>query len=195
MKKKLILVAAPPACGKNYVSERICQALDCVAYLDKDDLSELLRRCFTLCSEECDMDGEFYAQNLRPYEYKTLLRLAFSALQFEKLVLVNAPLSKEVRSEEFMRGLRDKANGLGAELVLIWVTAPIEICHKRMRERNCDRDRLKLAQWEEYVKKIDYSAPVCLKEKGAIDEFILFNNENEQTFLSSLQQTLTILKA
>ena len=49
--KKLILVAAPPACGKNYVSELICKALGNISYFDKDDLSILLRRSFELCEE------------------------------------------------------------------------------------------------------------------------------------------------
>ena len=34
MKKKLILVAAPPACGKTYVSELLAKALKNTVYLD-----------------------------------------------------------------------------------------------------------------------------------------------------------------
>ena len=193
--KKLILVAAPPACGKNYVSKRICEEIGHVAYLDKDDLSELVRCGFRLCGEPLDMDGEFYAKNLRPFEYKTLLNLAFSALQFEDLVLVNAPLSKEVRDLEFMRGLKKSAGEMGAELILIWVTAPKNICYERMKQRNSDRDQLKLAQWEEYVKNINYSAPVALPEMGGVDTLILFDNENESTFSSSFFETLRLLRA
>ena len=62
--KKMILVAAPPACGKNYVSDLICKAIGQIAYFDKDDLGVLLRRSFTLCGESIDMDGKFYLQNL-----------------------------------------------------------------------------------------------------------------------------------
>lgn len=82
MKKKLILVSAPPACGKNYVSELICGALKNIAYIDKDDLADLLRCSFTLRGEKLDMDGEFYLKNLRSVEYATLLRIAFSSLRF-----------------------------------------------------------------------------------------------------------------
>ena len=42
MKKKLIFVAAPPACGKTYVSQRIAEAVPQMVYLDKDDLCDLL---------------------------------------------------------------------------------------------------------------------------------------------------------
>jgi len=37
--KKMILVAAPPACGKNYVSELISKEIGQISYFDKDDLS------------------------------------------------------------------------------------------------------------------------------------------------------------
>lgn len=57
--KRIILVVAPPACGKNYVSELICDALGNVSYFDKDDLSILLRRSFELCGESIDMDGDY----------------------------------------------------------------------------------------------------------------------------------------
>ena len=52
------------------------------------------------------MDGAFYLQNLRSAEYATLFDLAFSALRFSDLVLVNAPFLKEVRDVEYMRGLK-----------------------------------------------------------------------------------------
>ena len=39
----------------------------------------------------------FYLKNLRSAEYATLFDLAFSALRFSDLVLVNAPFLKEIR--------------------------------------------------------------------------------------------------
>ena len=68
--KKMILVAAPPACGKNYVSELICNAVGNISYFDKDDLNPLLRKSFALCKENVDMDGEFYLENEKPAYYK-----------------------------------------------------------------------------------------------------------------------------
>ena len=99
-----------------------------IAYIDKDDLAELLGCCFTLCGEKINMDGEFYIKNLHSAEYATLFRLAFSALRFESFVLVNAPFVKEVRDIEYMRDLKKRVNTSGAELVVIWITVPIEVC-------------------------------------------------------------------
>lgn len=191
--KKLILVAAPPARGKNYVSDLIGKALGNISYLDKDDLSVLLRRSFALCKEEINMDGRFYLQNLRDAEYTTLFDLAFSTLRFSNFVLVNAPLLKEVRDVEYMSQLRQKAAQLGAELILVWVTASNSVCYERMKARNSDRDVLKLAQWDEYVRKTDCSIPSSLETSGAVDKLFVFDNENNETAAKSLEAFLNIL--
>lgn len=190
MKKKLILVAAPPACGKNYVSELICNALRNIAYVDKDDLADLLRCSFALSGEQLDMDGEFYVKHLRPVEYATLLRISFSTLRFTNCVLVNAPFVKEVRSIEYMRTLKERVASMGAELVVIWVTAPIEVCYERMKKRNAERDVLKLSTWQEYVKNIDYNAPYTLQETNAVDKLFIFDNANKITAQESLKYIL-----
>lgn len=60
MKKKLILVGAPPACGKNYLSDLICKSIKNVAYFDKDDLTDLRLCAFDVSGQVADTDGEFY---------------------------------------------------------------------------------------------------------------------------------------
>ena len=194
MKKKLILVSAPPACGKTYVSEYISRSVEHIVYLDKDDLADLLRRSFELCGEKLDMDGQFYVENLRSVEYSTILHIAFSTLRFEDLVLLNAPLSKEVRDSDYMRSLKERAASLDAELVLVWVTAPLEVCYERMKKRNSDRDILKLENWDEYVKNINYTAPLKLVEDKAVDSLIVFDTADDNAFAESLEKALEIIR-
>ena len=177
------------------MSELICKELEHIAYFDKDDLQDLLRCSFSVSGEKMDMDGDFYLKNLRSAEYNTLLQMAFSALRFEKLALVNAPFLKEVRDVDYMRNLKERANLIGAELFLIWVSAPVDVCYERMKARNSDRDILKLKEWEQYVKKTDYSVPTILEQKGAINTLIVFNNENEATMYESMRRTLKILRS
>ena len=193
MTKKLILVAAPPACGKTYVAELISRSVGQVVYLDKDDLAELLRCSFKVSGHPMDMDGDFYRENLHDAEYGTLMRLAFSALRFSDFVIVNAPFGREVRDAAYMRALKARTAEAGAELVLIWVTASPEVCHARMIRRNSDRDTLKLKNWDAYIKTIDFSAPTALADEGAVDRLIVFNGENEETTAASLNETLAIL--
>ena len=194
MNKKMILVAAPPACGKTYVSKLIANSVDHIVYLDKDDLADLLRTSFSISGKEIDMDGDFYVNNLRSAEYSTLLNIAFSALQFENLVLVNAPFGKEVRDTEFMRQLKDKANKNDAQLLLIWVTASEKICYERMKKRNSDRDVHKLDNWETYVKQINFTPPYELEEKNVVDNFLIFDTDDDMVTKKSLDEILKILK-
>ncbi len=193
MKKKLIFVASPPACGKTYVSKLIAKSLGHVVYLDKDDLCDLLRTAFAVSGNEVDMDGEFYINNLRSAEYSTILNIAFSTLRFEDYVILNAPFGKEVRDADYMKTLKDRANGLDAELLLIWVATPIERCYERMKKRNSDRDTLKLANWEDYVKKINYTPPYELEDREAVDRLIIFDNKDETSAQLSLKETRKII--
>lgn len=188
MEKKLILVAALPACGKNYVSDLLCKSLGHVAYFDKDDLAPLLRRGFALGGEAVDMDGGFYLENLRSEEYETLMRLAFSALRYEDVVLVNAPLLREVRDAEYMRALKARAKEMDAALVLVWVQASATVRRERMQRRGSDRDAAKLAHWEAYVAGTDVSAPTALMEAGAVDRLFIFDNEGEEAAIDSLRK-------
>ena len=193
MNKKLILVASPPACGKTFVSELLAKELGHTVYLDKDDLCDLLRTAFILSGNDINMDGGFYAENLRPAEYSTILNIAFSALRFEDYVILNAPFGKEVRSTESMRALKKRANSMGADLILVWVSTPVEICYERMKKRNSDRDILKLQNFDEYVSKTDFSAPKELLADGAVDRLIIFDTKDDSTLDLSLKNTIKII--
>ena len=193
LKKKIVFVAAPPASGKTYVCERLAEAMGRAVYLDKDDLSDLLRAAFRASGNEVNMDGEFYVNNLRASEYSTLLNIAFSVLRFEDTVIVGAPFGKEVRDTEYMRALKEKADACGAQLILVWVYATKEQCLERMKKRSSDRDTGKLRNFEEYAKNINYTPPYELGERGAVDRFVFFDTTSEESFAGSLKLTLKIL--
>ena len=191
--KKLILVAGPPACGKTYVAKIISEKLNSVVYLDKDDLYPLVHRIFDLSNKEFDMDGEFYTSNVRDVEYETLINTALSTLRYNNTVIVNAPLSKELRNVDYVKNLKEKVNNLGAKLIVVWVTAPLEVVKKRMQTRNAPRDALKLKDFKGYAKNINYNAPTNLLEESAVDSLIVFDNGNELSLQNSLSNALKIL--
>lgn len=191
--KKLILVASPSASGKTYVSEHLAKALGHVVYLDKDDLCDVLRAAFAVSGNKVDMDGEFYVNSLRPAEYSTILNIAFSALRFEELVILNAPFGKEVRDIQAMQALKARTHDLDAELILIWVTAPVNVCYERMKKRNSDRDIRKLENWEEYVKKTNFTPPSELEKSKAVDKLIIFDTKDGESFERSLKETLSTI--
>ena len=193
MRKKLILVASPPACGKTYVSELIAKSVEHIVYLDKDDLCDLLRAAFVVSGNEIDMDGEFYINNLRFAEYSAILDIAFSALRFEDYVILNAPFGKEVRDAEYMQALKNRAEENDTQLLLIWVMASEKTCFERMKKRNSDRDLLKLQNFEQYVKQINFTPPYELEAAGAVDGFIVFDNSDDASIKRCLNETLKMI--
>ena len=99
MEKKLILVSAPPASGKTYVSMKLAENLKHVVYLDKDTLVPLSNVAFNVANEPNDREGEFFEKNLRDVEYQVILNMALDALKYDDIVLINAPFTKEIHGE------------------------------------------------------------------------------------------------
>ena len=180
--KKLILVVSPPACGKTYVSKKLASNLKNVVYLDKDTLIPLSKKIFEAANEEYNRSSDFFNRVIRDVEYEVVLDLAFEALEYADLVLINAPFTREIRDLEYVKSLSDKLAKLGAELEFIWVDASPETCHKRMIERNSTRDTWKLANWDEYIKGVDFTIPTALSSKESGANLIIFDNNSSETF-------------
>ncbi len=193
--KKLILVVSPPACGKTFVSKKLASALTHVVYLDKDTLIPLSKKIFEVAGEEYNRSSDFFNKNIRDLEYVVTLDLAFEALQYEDLVLVNAPFTREIRDIDFVSKLSKRLKDeLNAELVFIWVNASPETCHRRMVERNSTRDTWKLENWEEYIRGVDFSIPTPLSSKESGAKLIVFDNDHDNTFESELKKTVDLLE-
>ena len=156
--KKLILVTSPPACGKTFVTKKLAKAMPNCVYLDKDSLITLSKQIFVVADEE---------------------------LEYNDTVFINAPYTREVRTEGYMENLRQHLlEKKGAELIVVWVQCDVEVCRQRMISRDSDRDTWKLEHWDEYVKKLDFSIP-----KG-IHNLFLFDNSSDEKFSSSLAEAV-----
>lgn len=192
--KKLIIVTSPPACGKTFVSKELAKALRHVVYLDKDTLIPLSKRIFAVAGKEYNRSSDFFNENIRDYEYETVVDLALEALSYDDIVLINAPFTREVRDKGYIDGLKGKLAEKNASLVVIWVETSVEVCRERMVARNSDRDGWKLAHWDEYIKKCDFSVPVTLDDPGARDDLLIFKNSSDEEFQASLKATVQILE-
>ena len=120
MKKRMILVTSPPASGKTFVSQQLAKKLPHIVYLDKDALIPLSNRVFHVAGQENNRSSDFFEEHIRNYEYEAILDIGFEALEYEDLVLINAPFTREVRDNEYIKNLRTKLSKHGAELVVIW---------------------------------------------------------------------------
>lgn len=183
--KRLILVTSPPASGKSYVSQQLAKKLPHIVYLDKDALIPLSKRIFIAAGEEINRSSDFFENNVRNFEYEAILDIAFEALEYEDLVLVNAPFTREVRDNDYILSLKEKLASRGAELVVIWVVTDIETTRQRMIERNSPRDTWKLAHWDEYVASRDYSTPSI---PSLSDCLVKFYNSNAEEFETSMKE-------
>jgi tRNA uridine 5-carbamoylmethylation protein Kti12 len=195
MEKKLILVSAPPASGKTYVSMELAKHLKHVVYLDKDTLVPLSNVVFTVANEPNDREGPFFEKYLRDVEYQVILNMALDALRYDDIVLINAPFTKEIHDDAYIAALRKELKeDYGAHLAIIWVLCDIETVHKRMIERNSPRDTFKLADWDKYVKSQHFEIPTNLRVDGDPYSLMLFNNNDDETFAASMKKVISVLE-
>ena len=192
--KRLILVTSPPACGKTYISKQLAKALKHVVYLDKDTLIVLSKQIFAVAHEEYNRSSAFFEQNIRDYEYAAIVDLALDALEYDDIVLINAPFTREIRDKAYMDGLRGKLRQKGARLTVLWVQADREVCHQRMILRNSDRDTWKLAHWDEYIAGVNFEIPKELDDPAVQDDLLVFHNNNDAEFTASMKYVLDVIE-
>ncbi len=194
MTKRLILVTSPPASGKTYISKKLAQNLKHIVYLDKDTLIPLSKQIFVVANQEYNRSSEFFEKYIRDFEYTTILDLAFEALNYDSKVLINAPFTREIRDEEYIKNLKLKLKTFNAKLTVIWVITKPEIIHQRMIERNSDRDKWKLENWNEYVKTIDFSIPATIDDVDDDLDFLKFYNSSNTEYQESMKRVVDLLE-
>lgn len=194
MTKKLILVTSPPACGKTYISKELAKRLEHVVYLDKDTLITLSKQIFAVANQPYNRSSEFFEKNIRDYEYDCIIELAEEALEYDDIVLINAPFTREIRDIEYINQLKEKLKEKNATLVVIWVDTDPEIVHQRMISRASDRDTWKLENWEQYIATCDFTIPKVLDGAESEDELLIFKNSNDEEYEESMQEICDVLE-
>ena len=192
--KRLILVTSPPASGKTYISKQLAKKLKHVVYLDKDTLIVLSRQIFAVANQEYNRSSDFFEKNIRDYEYDAIVALALEALEYDDIVLINAPFTREIRDEKYMTDLKAKLALKNANLTIIWVKTDIEVCRQRMISRNSDRDTWKLEHWDEYISGINFDIPRELDDPKCKDDLLVFENSSQEEFEKSMGEILNIIE-
>lgn len=192
--KKLILVTSPPACGKTYISKKLAKNLKHVVYLDKDTLIVLSKQIFAVANEEYNRSSDFFEKNIRDYEYTATVDLALEALDYDDIVLINAPFTREIREKKYIDNLRSKLAEKNAKLVVIWVQTDIEVCRQRMIARNSDRDTWKLNNWDKYISGVNFNVPEEIDNPQDNHDLLIFKNSSDEEYNSSMAQILDILE-
>lgn len=185
--KELILVTSPPACGKTYISKELAKNLKNVVYLDKDTLIVLSKQIFVVANQEYNRSSDFFEKYIRDYEYYAVLDLAFEALDYADIVLINAPFTREIRDQKYIDDLKARLAEKGAVLKVIWVETDPEVCHQRMIDRGSDRDTWKLEHWDEYIAGVNFEIPETI---GAANDgtLLIFKNSSKEEFDKSMKE-------
>lgn len=194
MEKKLILVTSPPACGKTFVSKKLAKRMDHIVYLDKDTLIPLSKQIFAVANQPYNRSSDFFEKYIRDYEYECIVDLAMEALDYDNIVLINAPFTREIRDTEYMDNLKAKLAEKNARLSVIWVKTTPEVVHQRMIDRNSDRDTWKLEHWDEYIAGCNFEIPQNLCDAKNKDSLIIFNNNDDTEFEESMKSCLKLLQ-
>jgi len=192
--KRLLLVTSPPACGKTYISKKLAENLKHVVYLDKDSLIVLSKQIFVVAREEYNRSSAFFEKYIRDYEYDAIIAIAMEALEYDDIVLINAPFTREVRDKNYMTRLRERLQEKNARLTVIWVQTDVEVVRQRMIERNSDRDTWKIEHWDEYNKNINYEIPKELDNPDVKDDLLIFKNSSDEEFKTSMTEILSIIE-
>ena len=192
--KKLILVVSPPACGKTFISKKLAENLKHVVYLDKDTLVPLSNVVFDCANQERNRSSEFFEKYIRNVEYDVTMDFALEALKYEDCVLINAPFTREIRDNVFMKDLRNRLKEHNCGLYVVWVETKLEICRQRMISRNSPRDTWKLEHWDEYIATRDFNVPRNLYEDGVVDKLLIFHNSSQEEYEASMKEVIEELE-
>lgn len=185
--KELILVTSPPACGKTFISKQLAKNLKHCVYLDKDTLIVLSKQIFVVANQEYNRSSDFFEKYIRDYEYYAVVDLALEALDYDDIVLINAPFTREIRDRKYISELKARLAEKGAVLKVIWVETDVEVCHQRMIDRNSDRDTWKLENWDQYVAGLNFDIP---EEINADNDgtLLIFKNSSDEEFKESMER-------
>jgi hypothetical protein len=156
--------------------------------LDKDRLlGRWVDRVLVAGGTNADRDSRYYWQEVRPEEYATLETIAFDHLELGKVAVVDAPLRPELEDSTWVTRVRRACADRGAGFLAIWVTVSTETARRRMTARAEPRDRWKLANWEEFLRRQPYDPPA-----GA---GLVLTNEDSDTLEPALNRLLAALAA
>ena len=150
------------------------------------------KHIFAVAGQPFECSSDFFEQYIRNPEYDCIV--ALEALDYEDIVLINAPFTREIRNMEYILNLKDRLREKNANLVVVWVETSPEFVHERMILRNSERDTWKLAHWDEYLAECNFNIPSNLDDPKIKDDLLIIKNDNRQELEVSMKEVLDILE-
>ena len=148
----LRIVIGTAGSGKSTIAQRLARHY-AATYLDKDAMCARFVEAALLAAGYDAGDREsnaFYRERILPLEYDSLLDVAGANLRLGRPVVIDAPFSPYLSDPTFMTTAAKRFDWPPVEVEVVRVRLSPATLQRRLRERGLERDRFKLAHWDEY---------------------------------------------
>jgi predicted kinase len=148
----LRIVIGTAGSGKSTIAQRLARHY-AAAYLDKDAMCARFVEAALLAAGYDAGEREsnaFYRERILPLEYDSLLDVAGANLRLGRPVVIDAPFSPYLSDPTFMTTAAKRFDWPPVEVEVVRVRVSPATLQRRLRERGLERDRFKLAHWDEY---------------------------------------------
>jgi predicted kinase len=148
----LYVVIGTAGSGKSTIAQRLARRYG-AAYLDKDAMSARFVEAALVSAGYDPGDREanaYYRDSILPLEYDSLLDVAGTNLRLGRAVVVDAPFSPYLSDPAFITAAAERFDWPPVEVEVVRVRVSPTTLRDRLRKRGLERDRVKLARWDEY---------------------------------------------
>lgn len=175
MSRKLILIGGMPGSGKTYVGKKLAGRVG--FFVDKDItrlLTEQLLESYGLSKHDCE--SETYVNQIKDFEYKTVIKIALDNIELGHSVVCCAPFIDEFNDSKWLNNINMEAERFCAEMIKIWIKVDLQTAYKRLVSRNAGQDQWKRTNWEDYIKTNPHILNQDIKENR---NTIIIDNSHE----------------
>jgi predicted kinase len=149
----LRIVIGTAGSGKSTIAQQLARRHG-AAYLDKDAMSARFVEAALVAAGYDPGDREsnaYYRDQVLPLEYDSLLDVAGANLRIGRSVVIDAPFSPYLSDATFITSAAQRFDWPPVDVIeVIRVRVSPAVLQGRLRARGLERDRVKLAHWDEY---------------------------------------------
>jgi predicted kinase len=149
----LRIVIGTAGSGKSTIAQQLARRHS-AAYLDKDAMSARFVEAALVAAVYDPGDREsnaYYRDQVLPLEYDSLLDVAGANLRIGRSVVIDAPFSPYLSDPTFITSAAQRFDWPPVDVIeVVRVRVSPAVLQGRLRARGLERDRVKLAHWDEY---------------------------------------------
>jgi DNA-binding transcriptional regulator YhcF (GntR family) len=167
----LVVIGGYAGSGKSELGRTLAR-LTSWAMVDKDTTTRPVveKVLEVMGSSPNDRESDIYLNEVRPREYEAMMATIVENLTSGSNVIASAPFIRELKDDAWIQRLQSLCESTGTRLIVVWVKCDAESMHTYLRGRGAARDTAKLANWQNYLAKID------LDYRPAVEHYVIDNS-------------------